>query len=260
MKYSILSANCGRLDAYEIKCYANRLGDVFDYFKGNHNKRCNIILKDNTIPDYFFEQVNFIKETVEDYTIAVGRFEILKRLLKEGYNAYFAYPINDWETFNNLKALGVSDIVIDGALGFQLKIINKVKDNIKIRVSPVISANAALAPEDSPNEHSFFIRPEDLNLYQDYIDIIDFQTETSTQEKTYFDIYHRGSYDYDLSLLIRHLHVKAPNPFIIKDFGSRRIDCDQKCQDPTRHCHFCNIAFKTANKLYSTFKDYNKNN
>lgn len=257
MNYSISAANCGNLDAYEIKCYSNRLGDVFDYFKENHNKRCNIILKDNEISDYFYEQIDFIKATAKEYTIAVTRFEILKRLIKEGYNAYLAYPVSDWETFNNLKNLGVTDIIIDGALGFQMSSIAQAKGDIKIRVTPMLSSNAALSLPDSPNENSFFIRPEDLKYYEDYIDIIEFQAETATQEKTYFEIYNRGFYDYDLTLLIRSLHTKVPNPFIIKDFAPRRLNCRQKCQDPAGYCVLCSNAFKIANELYNVLKNNN---
>lgn len=43
-----------------------------------------------------------------------------------------------------------------------------------IRVSPTISPNVSLSL-DSTNANSFFIRPEDLDKYNEAIDIIDFK-------------------------------------------------------------------------------------
>lgn len=259
MQYSISASNINKVDAYEIKCPLNKLNDVLDYLKTHSNKRCNIILKDNEIPQYFYEQINLIKAIAPNYTIAVNNFKILEKLLKENYNAYLAYPINDWETFMNLKELGVSDIIIDGALGFQMERIKQAKENINIRVSPTISLNATLAPPDSPNEYSFFIRPEDLHLYEDYIDIIDFQASTAVQEKAYFDIYNRGYYDYDLSILVPHLHCKVPNPLISsKLFATNRLNCEQKCKIPgKRFCSSCLTHFEIAKDLYSSLMKNN---
>lgn len=53
-----------------------------------------------------------------DYTIECGEITILQELLNEGYRAYLRFPISDWETFVALIDMGVSDIYIDGPLGF----------------------------------------------------------------------------------------------------------------------------------------------
>lgn len=120
----------------------------------------------------------------------------MRTLITEGYNAYITFPATEWETFINLKDNGVSDIYIDGPLGFQTDLLQKKKVSTLIRVSPSRSLNAELSK--SNNATSFFIRPEDLNLYESTIDIIDFNEPNQEKEDTLFKIYKRGTFDFDL--------------------------------------------------------------
>ena len=239
----------------EIKCPANRLGDVYDFFKEGTTKRCNIFLDGNMIPERFEEQVNFIRECTKNYTISCTNFGVMKDLLSKGYNVYFDYPITDWEMFDTLKKLGVSDINIDGPLGFQMDKIKQGKENIIIRVSPAASASASLSEEDNIN--SFFIRPEDMPLYEEAIDIIDFRAQDTNTEKVLLDIYSRGTFDHNLSLLVKNLHTDITNPFIDKKFAEARLNCGQRCKIPGRSCHMCQTQFRLTNLILNYLKDRN---
>ena len=99
--------------------------------------------------------------------------------------------------FNNLKNIGVSDIYIDGALGFQMEKIGKAKGKIKIRVTPHMSPNAQWSSSD--NENSFYIRPEDIDNYSKYVDILDFRDNSKDTEETLFNIYKRKIFHFDLN-------------------------------------------------------------
>lgn len=144
-------------------------------------------------------------------------------MLNKGYHAYLATPVTDWETFLTLKRLGVSDIYIDGPLGFSMNKIVRGKEDVKIRVSPSVSPNTVLSAES--NLTSFFIRPEDLDLYDDYIDVIDFQTAKLEKENKLFDIYKRKSFMFDLALLIDNLNDSINNLYVTNDFGLERLNC-----------------------------------
>lgn len=177
---------------------------------------------------------------------------MLRALLDTGYNAYSKFPVADWETFSYLKNLGVSDIYIDGPLGFQCDLLKRVKD-VKIRVSPTVSANAAI--NLTRNAKSFFIRPEDLSLYEDAIDIIDFQvTNDQEKEKALFNIYKRGTFNYDLNDLIENLHIKVNNIFINPDFGKERVNCQQRCMRPDSRCNLCETQLVLTNTLIDYLK------
>lgn len=248
MLYS-LNTRLKKLMPDEIKCQINRLGDIFDLIKENPDIRCNIQYTNmgELSEKKLDEQIDFIKEVAKDYTIAVINFQDLRKLKAKGYNVYLDLPVSDWETFNNLKNIGVSDIYIDGALGFQMEKIGKAKGKIKIRVTPHMSPNAQWSSSD--NENSFYIRPEDIDNYSKYVDILDFRDNSKDAEETLFNIYKRKIFPFDLNNLIRQLNLPTNNIYIANSFCSNRLNCGQRCQEPDISCHLCRNAILISNKM-----------
>lgn len=151
--------------------------------------------------------------------------------------------------------MDVSDIYIDGALGFQSRELLRGKGAIQLRVSPQVSPNAALTGMQ-PN--SFFIRPEDLKRYEKTIDIIDFREQDPDREDALFDIYKRGSFFYNLNELLADARFSVPNPFLKPEFGEARVNCGQRCMVPTRPCHLCQTQVLTTNTVYKYFTERKK--
>ncbi len=169
-------------------------------------------------------------------------------LIKSGYNAFLRFPVVDWETFIELRNIGISDIYIDGPLGFQCERIKKGKQNTKIRVSPTVSPNISFI---NRSINSFFIRPEDLSLYSSTIDIIDFKESDQEKEDTLFTIYKRGTFDFNINDLIKGLPRDVSNLFIKPEFAQHRLNCGQHCKIPGRHCHLCETNFTLSNNIIS---------
>lgn len=138
-------------------------------------------------------------------------------------------------------------------LGFSVPSLEKL-ENVNIRVSPTVSPNAALGSSDVT---SFFIRPEDLSLYENAINIIDFKVTDQDKEDTLFKIYKRGSFLFDLSQLIENLNQKTPNKFIPQGFGKYRLDCGQRCKIPGRSCHLCQTELSYTNTMMKYFEQEN---
>lgn len=161
-------------------------------------------------------------------------------MLDKGYPAYLKYPATDWETFMELKKLGVRDLVIDGPLCYQMDKISKGKENMNIRVNPIFSINSALTqglPQD------FFIRPEDLSYYS-AIDYLDFNITTNKdKEDALFSIYSKQQFNYSLENLFPNIPYDINNSFFKSDFAEQRANCGQKCKVPGGSCHFCNRYF-----------------
>lgn len=239
--------------AQEIKCPINRLGAIFNFIKDNPDKRFNIITKGDTLSPKEQEQINLVKEITDNYTVSCGRVDILRDLLAQGYHAYLAFPATDWETFAELQDLGVSDIYIDGPLGFQMNKIAAGKKDIKIRVSPTMSPNSSLT-KGEPND--FFIRPEDLKFYNS-IDIIDFNETNTDKEDTLFSIYNRGTFNYSLQNLMSNLPYDINNLLFREDFVSHRLNCGQRCKEPNRSCHLCSNYFTVIKDSLNLIKRSN---
>lgn len=241
-------------NAGEIKCPFNQLGTIINFIKQNSNKRYNIILPDNITKvelEKAVGQIDLLKTIAKDYTIQCGSLINLQYLLSCGYNAYLRFPVTDWETFCELRDLEVSDIYIDGPLAFQCKLIRDGKKNVKIRMSPNISSNGSILVDKKPS--SFFVRPEDLSLYESFIDIIDFKVDNKEKEDTLYKIYHRGTFNFSISDLIDGL-PQISNLMFKEEFGKRRLNCGQKCKIPGYSCHFCETYFKIGSELENLSK------
>ena len=170
------------------------------------------------------EQIDILKDIVANYTIECASILELKALINNGYPAYLKYHICDWETIISLVELGVSDIYIDSSIAFSMKNIKRAceEKKVKIRVSPTVSPNSSIL---GMNPNSFFIRPEDLKLYEKYIDVIDFKMTDQVKEDVLFDIYKRGTFYYNLKDLLDNCNFSVLNPFIKPEFGQSRLNC-----------------------------------
>lgn len=247
MIFSVSHHSSYKKDAGEIRCSYNQLGLIFEFIKNNPNKRYNIIIGSGVTQqeiNRIIEQVDYVKEVAEDYTIECGSLIILQDLLNRGYNAYLRFPVTDWETFSDLINIGVTDIYIDGPIGFNIDAIRSGKGSAKIRVSPTISPNTGISGRQ-PN--SFFIRPEDLSLYEDVIDVIDFHETDIDKEDSLYSIYNRGTFSYDINYLINGL-PRVNNLLIKDDFAKTRQSCKQRCKVPGYSCHFCQNGFLIIEK------------
>ena len=130
--------------------------------------------------------------------------------------------------------LGVSDIYITGDLGFWLKDIYEVyHDKVNIRVVP----NEVQSPsvDYSDNFKKFFIRPEDVEMYEQYVDIFEFGGSLKAQPALY-DIYRDGRWMGDLSTIIIGLNESINTETIMPIFVAR-INCKKKCA--FGKCHIC---------------------
>ena len=244
-------------DADEIKCPYNQLRQLYDHMRQFPNKRYVVVYSEEQNTQVLIQQIDILKDIVKNYTIECSSIIELKALLHAGYPAYLKYYICDWETVQSLIALGVSDIYIDSSIAFQMKNIKKLcsANNVKIRVSPTVSPNASLLGLQ-PN--SFFIRPEDMDLYEKYIDVIDFKMVEQDKEDTLFQIYKRGTFYYNLNELLDNCKFSVLNPFIKPEFGQARLNCGQKCLIPGHSCHLCETQVQLTNLVYSYFKDRQK--
>ena len=149
MIFSLNYHSDNKKKAGEIRCPYNQLGTIIKFLKENPNKRCNIIIPDELTQvqlTRLAEQVEIIKTIANDYTIQCGNIYQLNDLKDMGYNRYLRFPVTDWETFQELREAKVSDIYIDGPLGFQMDLLEKYKGDIKIRVSPTISRSRRWRP------------------------------------------------------------------------------------------------------------------
>lgn len=152
--------------------------------------------------------------------------------------------------------LGVSDIYVINELGFSItKIASLCHDlNIKIRVYPnVAQSRTELA---IPSISKFFIRPDDVDLYEDYIDVFEFFGPLDKQPVLY-DIYNDKKWLGNLDQVIIGLTKKTPNTAILPCFGTSRLTCQKRCS--FNKCNICTTIGDIANEIDERGYEIRKN-
>ena len=182
-------------------------------------------------------------------------------LKEQGIYFYSDWYAKDWEDIYYLLSLGVSEMYITEALGFDLeRVANYLhKQGVQIRAFPNV---AQVKKEDIiPDIKAFFIRPEDLSLYEKYIDTIEFWGD---KPEIFYEIYAKDKHWYgELSEIIFGLKSELDSRFILPHFGERRIKCQRKCLagEPCAICEVIVDCSKTLQKagLLINIKEENEN-
>lgn len=252
----IYSAKNKDLIPDELRIGSNQMGRIIEHLKEHPSTRICVQYNSKDGFDVLESELAKLSLVTTNYTVATKTFSNLRELLHRGIPAYFNFPVTDWETFSNLVDWGVTDILIDGPLGFQMPQISKRKGDTKVRARPHASVNASISLSD--NENSFFIRPEDVEVYEPFVDVLEILCDNKDTEETVFNIYKRKSFNSDLSLLIKQLNIAVHNPIISPEFAKHRLDCGQVCKRSPGRCFMCKNAFDMTNIVVKEFQNSKK--
>jgi hypothetical protein len=162
---------------------------------------------------------------------------------------YFDYPVTTFYELNSMKNLGVSYVKIGIPLFFQM---DKVKNiGVPIRVTPNVAYSDGFPREDGVCGQ--WIRPENMDDYDEYIDVIDFEQCNLRQEQAMFRIYaEQKEWPGELGTIITNLNYPGVNRLIPPDATKRRLNCGQRCQyGPCKLCyHLLDLADPEKLKAY----------
>ena len=168
---------------------------------------------------------------------------------------FFADGCYSVDTLNECLSYGVSDVYVINELGFDIKRVKKIcaEKGVSVRVYPNVAQTSArlLTLGDYS---SFFLRPEDVSLYEDYVDVLEF-FNSYNKENILYDIYTEGEWGGPLELIILNLHTgkQVNNNLIPNLFGESRLECRKKCVYD--ECHVCNNCVDTIIALQERKKD-----
>lgn len=223
--------------------------------------------------------VNFVSDSDDDIRIVANITELSEEELEESkkifLDAYKAHPefalmiskeqniisylsnmkipfffiegANNWTDVRDYIALGVSDIYIQNELGFDLKAVAAVchsDEYINIRVFPNIAQVSNSS--EMTGIHKFFIRPDDVIFYENFVDIFEFYGPLDRQP-VLFDIYKDERWLGKLNDVIIGLDNDIDNRTIMPVFGDCRIDCKQICAEG--RCKVCKAIENVSKTL-----------
>ena len=240
LRYTNISTKLNKADEISI-LYIEDKGLV-DFMEKFSSQRIILRIDAPNFKDTEVRKLIAIKNTYPDYRFAVAmntyNADLGKTFKEAGIDFFEKVPCTNWENFNYLIKEGVSDINISGPLGFELGKIHRtlimLNSKVQIRATPNKCSKLNLNTDPLVG---FFIRPEDTSVYEDFIDVFEF--EGVEHQDTFYSIYaEQKAFIGNLNQCIYDLEKPIDNKGLINLFGERRKNCEQQCLKGSR-CQRC---------------------
>lgn len=264
LKYTNICTKLYKADEISIKYIEDK--GLVDFMEKFSSQRIILRIEATYFPESEVRKLIAIKNTYPDYRFAVamgGYVQELGHTLREaGIDFFESTPCTDWERFNYLIKEGVSDINLSGPLAFDLgnvhRVLNILNPNVQVRVTP--NSCLRLNPNTDPLI-GFFIRPEDVSVYEDFVDVLEF--EGLEHQDTFYSIYaEHKMFIGGLNQCIYGFNKVIDNKGLVSLFGERRKTCAQQCLKGGR-CHRCydlaaiakNMGDRAKEQILDTIKE-----
>jgi len=221
------------------------LNELKDFCELHKNQRINLCINDwqEGLNNKFFDLCFTFQENNPAYNIAIRLPNWDKGLclaLKEKYpqaKVYFGTMINNWDTLVCYLNYGVSDVIIAEALGFELDTVAEIAHSkeVQVRVFPNVAQSIF---KDMPDKLKFWIRPEDIETCETYIDVCEFYGEDDKQN-LYYNIYNIDKkWSGSLGEIIIGLSNEINSMTLSPAFINKRIRCNRECMKGKK-CQLC---------------------
>ena len=176
-----------------------------------------------------------------------------QKLGEHNIKFFFIHEINNWDELHgylNLKPCPC-DVIITEDLCFQLKDVAELVHSKGVRVRTYANVGQSTW-NDTPALKKFFIRPEDIYIYEDYIDVINFWGKEESVG-TYYKIYAIDKKWFGkLNEIILSLDTDIDSRFLLPSFAKRRLNCGKRCLKG-KSCQIC----EATEQLSATLEKHN---
>ena len=159
--------------------------------------------------------------------------------------------VTDWDTLTHLIAIGAHGVYIGGALGFELDKVSEIlhKFGMWVWVKPNLAQSSV---STTPGYKKFWIRPEDVEIYESYVDVMQMEFPENEPEKQlpYLRTYQGGVLNGTLNDFIIDLNITDVPMVSYKlpqELFKHRISCGKRCLKGS-HCKACEGLIRIARK------------
>lgn len=209
--------------------------------------------------------INIYKDTLK-IIIAVEETSMIKTVHSYGYKVFWSYPASSFWELQGLLDLGVDQILLDAPICFELAKVKRMCGN-RVELRMVVNKCMNEYMQRRNGICGPYVRPEDIEIYSDFIDHFEFDTDNSLQkEYTLYKVYAQDKqWPGNLNLLLTYLNADVDNrgfevvPVDDEDekfFAHRRINCGQVCQ-AGGNCNLCLSTFRLINTISANSKELN---
>lgn len=191
-------------------------------------------------------------------------FERAVEAKENGWRILPPFTCNNWDTYYRLiNQKFITDIRIGGELLFELPDVRACASRRVIKIWACCNEVPRSYTIEKPSELYLdgFIRPEDVQLYSEYIDVFELSPFVDDKEglDTLYRIYAEDKkWKGDLQLIIKGIFTKIDGGTLMKQQWSKyRVDCRRNCMKG-HSCRICPnqlVIAKTMQEEGFTFSD-----
>ena len=238
--------------------YNKQDSQLISFLQEHLNQRIILIVKD--IEDFLqaeeWKKLNAIHEKYSAFNFAVCFKNLctfqeapsaLQHCMQELKVPFFTgHIVTNFDQLQYLCNLGVSDVYLAEDICFDLKRARAVCERYKVQIRAFPNVGQC-SVKSGPALKKFFIRPEDVEVYSDCIDTLEFWGPLDRQV-TLLQIYKKGIWFGDLKDLILDFDLSFDSKTIIPDFARIRKNCGRRCMKG-EHCSICDTMYQISQKL-----------
>ena len=245
------------LNARQEKSYLERASEImFDYRDKEAIRNYSSIYPDKLFilncssvkpSSIDWEEIKRFKAYVSGkFMLGIDNVDLVPECKANQIDFYFTYPITSYDELSAVLAYGSQQVRLGAPLFFDMDNMKKFFPEVKIRVIPNRAYDDKYIRDNGL--YGTWIRPEDLMLYDEYIETVDFQTSDPQRERALFRIYIEDrAWPGELDLIIDDFGLSIENALVLSEIGERRLNCRQRCM-ARNGCHICKATMKLANR------------
>ena len=222
---------------------------IFTLIEKFGTEKTIVLYYNGNIPMKLVEQYNTLAKN--NFKVCIDDTYRIKELQEKNIKCFMRQPVETFYQLNALIGLGINEIVIAAPLFFDM-------DQVKatgVAVRAIANFGNPISLPHSNEVAGSWIRPNDIPIYEDYIDVVQFYSTQLEQEATLLKIYKQEDWPGDLGLIIPDLNYVGSNRYI-KDNMTRRLNCHQRCMSKKDSCHYCYLILELAQpKEIKAYKD-----
>lgn len=238
-----------KVDELRININSNTKQNPLPFMAEFPDKR--IIIDAEVVSDYLIRSLATVrKEHPElNFTVAI-KYKDKKHIedfKEKDIPFFFSNFVADWDKLQGFLSFGVTDMYIVENLGFELDRVAAIlhERGVKVRVFPNMSQSSYL---ETPALKQFFIRPEDIEVYDPYVDVCEL-VGGKKQLSVYYKIYAMDKKWFGpLREIIIGFDNDLDSRFVLPPFAARRIKCGKRCFKGLP-CNICDRIASAAKTL-----------
>lgn len=195
----------------------------------------------------------------EKFIFGIYKITDAEKCKELGIKFYFGYPITSYYELFSIIKMEPAYIRLGAPLFFEIEKIHSAC-KIPIRAVPNVCYIDGLPRENGIN--GTWIRPEDYDIYEEYISIYEFEDCDLQKERALYRIYmEEKKWPGEFNLLFTNFNYDGVNRMILPDMTKQRLNCGQRCATLNGNCRICYRLIDLANpEKIKKYVDDIKNN